>query len=143
VIYFVDASALVKRYVAEHGSDVLRGLVRRRRALAASRISSVEVPAAIWKRARAGDLAPDVAKRISSRVARDLAEMRVVEVRTAVLDRAAALVERRPLRAYDAVQLASAAWLAAETGLAITFACSDAALSQAAAAEGLHALRVG
>ncbi len=142
MIYFVDASALVKRYVAEPGSDVVRGLVRRRRPLAASRISSVEVPAAIWKRARAGDIAANAAKRIATRVGRDLAEMRVVEVRTAVLDRAAALVERRPLRAYDAVQLASAAWLAAETGLAITFACGDAALSDAAAAEGLRPLRV-
>ena len=143
MIYFLDASALVKRYVAERGSDVIRGLVHRRRPLAASRISSVEIPAAIWKRARAGDVAADAAKRIVARVAPDLAEMRVVEVRVTLLDRATDLVARRPLRAYDAVQLASAAWLASETGLAITFACCDAGLAAAAKAEGLRVLRVG
>jgi len=143
VIYFLDASALVKRYVAERGSDVVRGLVRRRRSLAASRISSVEIPAAIWKRARAGDITADTAKSITARLGPDLAEMRVVEVRAALLDRAADLVAHRPLRAYDAVQLASAAWLGTETGLAITFACSDAGLAKAATAEGLRVLRVG
>ena len=143
MIYFLDASALVKRYVAERGSDVVRGLVRRHRPLAASRISSVEIPAAVWKRARSGDVASDAAKRIAARVGSDLAEMRVVEVRAGLLERAADLVARRPLRAYDAVQIASAAWLATETGLAITFTCADAGLAQVAKAEGLRVLRVG
>jgi hypothetical protein len=143
VIYFLDASSLVKRYVAETGSDVVRGLVRRRRPLAASRISSVEISAAVWKRARRGDLPVEVAARIAARIGQDLAEMRVVEVRAAVLERAADLLARQPLRAYDAVQLASAGWLAAETALAVTFGCSDAGLADGARAEGLRVLRIG
>ena len=43
MIWFLDASALVKRYVREPGSDVVRGLVRRRRRLAAAAVSLVEV----------------------------------------------------------------------------------------------------
>jgi predicted nucleic acid-binding protein len=40
VTYFLDASALVKRYIEEPGSDTVRSLARRRRALAASRLST-------------------------------------------------------------------------------------------------------
>lgn len=143
MIYFLDASALAKRYVSEPGSDDVRSLVRRGRALAASRLSSVEVPAAIWRRCRGGHLAPATAAQMAADVVAEMAEMRVVEIRSPVLDAARDLVARRPLRAYDAVQLASAIHLGREGGLAVTFVGADEALHAAAAAEGLRAMRVG
>ncbi len=106
MIYFLDASALVKRYVREPGSDLVRGLVRRKRRMAASGVSSVEV-------------------------------------RGPVLSLAALLCERHPLRAYDAIQLASALRLGSEGGIAITFVCADDALHAAARAEDIRGMRVG
>lgn len=138
MIHFLDASALVKRYVREAGSDVVRALVRRRPALAASRISAIEVPAALARRARDGDVAEKAAKGHGARVGADMAAMTVVELRPNVATLASDLVWRHPLRAYDAVQLASALHLARATGSALTFWCADTRLCSIAAAEGLR-----
>ena len=143
MIRFLDSSAFVKRYVREPGSDAVARLFRPASKLAASSLALVEVSAALFKRARAGDLAPEVARRHAARVAADLDELHVVEARGPVLDLAAELVSRRPLRAYDAVQLASAIRLSRGAGVAVTFVCADETLSAAAVAEGIRALRVG
>ena len=49
MIYFLDASALVKRYIDEPGSDAIRDLVRKKRRIAASSLSGLEVPAALFR----------------------------------------------------------------------------------------------
>jgi hypothetical protein len=65
----------------------------------------------------------------------------VIQVDRAIFTRAAALCRVRPLRAYDAVQLACALVLRDDnlaTGQpAPTFVCADTTLLSAAAAEGL------
>jgi uncharacterized protein len=96
----------VKRYIREPGHEAVRPLFRRRAAAAA--ISGIEVPAALWRRAREGDLAEARARALVEQAKADLAEMILVEVRRGVIERAQRLVEQHPLRAYDAVQLASA-----------------------------------
>lgn len=101
------------------------------------------MPAALWRRAREGDLTERQARESTLRVAADLAEMIVVEVRRSILDLAVELVERRPLRAYDAVQLACAQRLSERGRTAVTFVCADRRLVEAAVAEGLRARHVG
>lgn len=133
----------MKRYVEERGSDVVRSLVRRKGEVAVSRVTAVELPAALARRAREGDVALGVAQRQAQRFLADLSHLRVVEVRPALVERATDLVWRRALRAYDALQLASGLFLKEATGLALTFVCSDGDLRDAAAAEGLRVLRVG
>lgn len=142
MIYFLDASALVKHYVDEPGRSVIEAVLRRR-IRAASRVSAIEVPAALARRARQGDLEPSIARAHGDQVAKDLVEFDVVEVRRHVLDLAAELVWRHPLRAYDALQLASAVWLRRDTGQALTFVCSDGVLAAAARGENLKALVAG
>jgi predicted nucleic acid-binding protein len=142
LIYFLDSSALVKRYVREAGSATVAGLFRRRAKLAASGLAIVEVPAALFRRARAGEVAMAEAQTHAAEVARDLDQMYVVEARKAVLDCARDLVERHPLRAYDAVQLASALRIVHSTAASVTFVCADRGLAGAATAESLRALRV-
>jgi predicted nucleic acid-binding protein len=56
VIHFLDASALVKRYVQEPGTDDIRRLVRGRSRLAASALSLVEIPSACGARRPARSL---------------------------------------------------------------------------------------
>ncbi len=141
--YFLDASALVKRYVAEPGSERVRSLSKGRSQLIVSRLTAVEVPAAIWKRTRSGHVSAAGARKIVAQLALDLAQMAIVEPRAATIDLAAELVERHPLRAYDAVQLASAVRWTRETGLATCFVCADRNLASAAAMEGLRRLALG
>ena len=140
MIYFVDASSLVKRYVRESGTDAVRSLFTRGKKLAAARVTAVEVPAALARRARAGDLEERLALKQATRVAADLANMYVVELRREVVRIANELVWRHALRAYDAVQLGSAMHLKIATGVSLTFVCADRALADAAEGKGLRVL---
>lgn len=139
MIYFLDASVLVKRYLHEAGSEPVRALVRRRRgSIAVSALSLAEVAAGVWRRSRQGLLDPDVATAIVSRLRAELDDMVVVEPRGRTIELAAELVARHALRAYDALQLASALRLARDADQAVTFGAADKALRAAARAEGLR-----
>ena len=67
----------------------------------------------------------------------DFTALRVVELSTPVVLEARALLVRHPLRAGEAIQLASALLLRRELGEAVTFAAYDDRLKAAAKAEGL------
>ena len=70
-----------------------------------------------------------------------VADTAVVEIAPPVTARARALLERYPLRAGDALQLASCLRLRDTTGGAVAFAAFDDRLSRVARAEGLTKLR--
>ncbi|MEQ3552953.1 type II toxin-antitoxin system VapC family toxin [Pseudonocardia nematodicida] len=136
---FADSSALVKLYADEEGCEDVRALTH----LVVAQIARVEVPAALWRKTRVGELPPGPAAVLVAAFEADLfgtadeaARFAVVGLSPAVLDDAARLAGTHALRAYDAVQLASArAAAAADPGLR-RFAAFDPALCRAAAAEG-------
>ena len=70
----------------------------------------------------------------------DLGRFSVVAVTAAILDRATRLIASHGLRAYDAVQLASACAASEATAEAVGLAAFDRQLLSAAAAEGLELL---
>lgn len=138
MIHFLDSSALVKRYLEEEGSPVVALLFKGRKVLAVSRVAELEVPLAIARRARRGDLKEAEARAHADHVLRDLKSIRIVELRPRTLEQARSLGWEYGLRAYDALQLASACRLKAETGMSLTFWCADEGLNAAAASEGLR-----
>ena len=141
MIYFLDSSALVKRYLPEPGSDLVRGLLRRRRRVAVSRIAYAEVVAAVaraWREKLLGEAARDT---IFGVLEADFAGFAVTEVRRAIVERIPPLVLRQPLRAYDAIQLASALAVK-ERGVSVDFWGADDRLVAAARGEGLRATLV-
>ncbi len=108
--YFLDSSALVKRYVPETGSAWIRALSAPNtgNSLIIARITWVEVKSAITRREREGSLTPSDRKLIVQKFRSDLNnQYQVIELDVTVAERASQLVEQYPLRAYDAVQLAS------------------------------------
>jgi predicted nucleic acid-binding protein len=135
VIYYLDTSALVKRYVAEVGSRAVRQLVRRR-TVAVSRIAYAELAAAVARLEREREITPDDRDRIFARLDADFAGFTIVEIRPAVVRRIPALVVQTPLRGYDAVHLASALAIR-ERGPSIDFWSADRALVAASIAQGL------
>jgi uncharacterized protein len=143
VIHFLDSSALVKRYIEEEGSEVIALLFRGRKLLAVSRLAEVEVPLAIARRARRGDLKELEARAHRDHLLRDLETLRVVELRQRTFTLARELGWEHGSRAYAALQLASAVRLKADTGLALTFWSADDGLNEAAATEGLRVGRLG
>ena len=108
--YFLDSSALVKRYVPETGSAWIRTLsaLNTGNLLIIARITWVEVRSALARRQREGSLTSTDATLIIQRFRFDLNnQYQVIELSQALAETAGQLVSQYPLRAYDAVQLAS------------------------------------
>ena len=59
---------------------------------------------------------------------------------SAVIEEAARLIDRHPLRAYDALQLAGCLVASESMPEPVTFVCADTRLCDAAASEGLTTL---
>jgi uncharacterized protein len=144
IAYFLDSSALVKRYVQEVGTPWVRGITRRSPStvIYIARITTVEVSCAIARRRKGKTLTPRRASSILHRFRQHLAgRYNVAQVTTSLLDDAARLGVKHALRAYDAVQLAVALEVnrfhqAGGSG-PITLVSADQALNDAALAEGL------
>ncbi|MEG4071050.1 type II toxin-antitoxin system VapC family toxin [Microcoleus sp. Pol14C2] len=110
-IYFLDSSALIKRYVVEIGSPWIKTLTDSQtgNSLLVVRITWVEVLSAFARRQREGGItAAEVAALIAKFRSEFNSRYRVIEVDLALVERAGQLIVQYPLRAYDAVQLASA-----------------------------------
>lgn len=135
---FADSSALVKLYADEPGFEA----VRDRRTYVVSALARVEVPAALWRKQRMGELPAEACSLLVRAFTADLltggsaTRLLGVAITDRVLTDAARLTGSRGLRAYDAVQLACARAARAADPEITTFACFDRALSDAAAAEG-------
>lgn len=138
---FADSSALVKLYATESGHTAVRAAEQL--VMLVSELARVEVPAALWKKHRAGELSADDARLLVDQFTADLRGTRstsprwlTLAITSRILDRAAELAGRHGLRAYDAVQLATALTArAADPGLDL-FVCFDKGLNKAAEAEG-------
>lgn len=140
---FADASALVKLYADEEGSES----VRSRRTLVAASVSRVEVPAALWRKERTGDLTSAEARLLVDDFEADWFGTEVrpprfarVDLGAALLDSAAALVAAHGLRAYDGVQLACALAARAAEPEMRELTAYDTSLRRAAAVEGFSLL---
>lgn len=140
---FADSSALVKLYADELGADMVRALSP----LIISQLARVEVPAALWRKHRLGELSTaDTTVLISAFEAdyfgteEDPERFFAVGATAPILDAAAQLAGIYGLRAYDSVQLASACSVLREVPEGIRFAAFDQALRSAAAREGFQIL---
>lgn len=143
-VYFVDSSALVKRYINEIGSDWVLGLFdpALENEIFVAAITAVEIVAAVTRRARSGSISPADAALVCNQLRADLlADYQVVEITEQVINSAMALAEAQGLRGYDAVQLSAGCAideLCIANGLSPTiFVSSDNELNLAAANEGL------
>lgn len=142
--YYLDTSALVKRYARESGTAWVMALTTPAQAhdLYTVRLTGPEMIAALFRKARTGELSRAAAIRSAQDFKDDWKwQYQVLEINAALSERAMTLAEKHGLRGYDAVHLASALLLH-ETRRAshlpdLVFLAADDTLLQAAAAEGL------
>jgi predicted nucleic acid-binding protein len=139
VIAYLDASALVKRYIVERGSRDTIALTADSEMTATSIVSRAEVAAAFAKAVRAGLVKDEVARNAQRRFARDWPDLARVSVTEALVERAERLAREHGLRGYDAVQLASALTWRESVGEEIVLATFDRQLWEAAKRTGLKA----
>jgi predicted nucleic acid-binding protein len=138
--YFVDSSALVKRYVQEDGTSWVRSLTHYRTGnqIFLARITIVEVTSAIARRRAGRTIRSAQASSFLSRFRDHVAgRYTILEVTTALLAYATSLANKHALRAYDAVQLAAALELNRMSQGGMVVVSADKDLNAAAAAEGL------
>ena len=132
MIAYADASAFVKRYRAEQGSDLTRGWFAAADQVACCRLGFIEVWRAI------AQLPVDVSV-LHHAFELDWTDVRVVEIDADVTRAAATLAVAHGLRSLDALHLAAAETVAGPDLRVITW---DRRLWQAARALGLVVLPV-
>jgi predicted nucleic acid-binding protein len=143
-VIYLDTSALVKHYVAEKGSKWIHDLLSYSNFPAAftSHLTGVEIACAFARKRREGFLSLDDQTRVLTAFDHDVAYWyNVLDVTPKVIEAARLFVDDHPLRAYDAVHLATA-WLTngqlvRATQPPLTFVCADDRLLDIAAAIGL------
>ena len=143
-IYFLDSSALVKRYIRETGSNWMCNLfdssLGNQFFIAA--ITGVEIISAITRRAKNGSINVADAIAICSQFKQDFqTEYQIIEISDRVINSAINIAESYALRGYDSVQLASGFelnTLCITNGLTgINFVSVDNNLNTAALGKGL------
>ncbi len=128
MILYLDASALVKRYVEEAGSDAVLDAMDPAFDWVMCRVGYVETAGAVARGGGVGDL---------DRFRRDWSLIDVVEISQSLVERAASLAVSSGLRALDALHLAAALSV---LGGDVLFATWDVRLHRAAREHGLRTL---
>ncbi|MGO9321884.1 MAG: type II toxin-antitoxin system VapC family toxin [Solirubrobacteraceae bacterium] len=136
---FADSSALVKLYADEPGHQAIRALDT----LVVSALARVEVPSALWRKTRTGELDDAAAATLVSAFELDFhgapdsdPRFTIIALTEPLLITAAQETARHALRAYDAVQLASALAVHDIDPRCNQFACFDTELTRAASRTG-------
>lgn len=142
--YYLDTSALVKRYARERGTAWITALTTPTAGheLYTLRLTGPEMIAALERKARTGQITRADAQRVMTTFRLDWqAQYQSVEVTAAVADRSMDLAQQHGRRGFDATHLSAA--LAIHTlrvslrRSPLVFISADTAQLQAAATEGL------
>jgi uncharacterized protein len=142
--YFLDSSALVKRYVSEIGSAWIESItsVKSGNAILVAHITQAEVVSATMGRKRDGTISARTARAVRLLIDRHMIrEYSVASLTNRIVQRAEDLLEKHALRAYDSVQLASAIeanqHLVGTLAGMLAFVSADSRLLAVATLEGL------
>ncbi len=139
-LFFVDTSALAKRYIIEAGSTWVISWIEPSAGnlIAISKLTFVEMRSVLTRRVREKFLTAAHANLLwTDFSAHIISEYVVIPIDDAVIRRAEQLVEHHSLRTLDAIQLSSALQAKFLLTNQLTFVSADNNLLAAANAEGL------
>ena len=132
-VVYLDTSALVKRYVAEAGSDEVRTLLRGAEIEGTAAVAQVEMAAALAKAVRMGALAQEEGLTALGAFLEDWPRLHRLRVTDLLLEMARNLAWREGLRGYDATHLAAALLWQEVLGVPVLMATFDVGLWRVAA----------
>jgi predicted nucleic acid-binding protein len=135
LIAYLDTSSLVKLYVEEEGSLLIRELVERAELVATSVVAYPEARAALARQRRERGLTAGGFDRAKNDFERDWPRYLTVEVSEAVYRSAGELAEKHRLRGFDSLHLASYVSLCRGGAEHVRFSAFDEALNRAARKE--------
>ena len=105
---FFDASALAKRYIEEHGSAAADEVCMATDRLGLSVICELEIVSALNRRLREKNLSREQYLLAKQRLCADIRDADMVAVTNEVVGMATVVLESVPVRAMDAIHIASA-----------------------------------
>jgi len=139
MIVYLDASALVKRYVAEANSQAVTSLITKADTVGTAAISRAEVSAALGKATRMKVLTHAEAASALQVFTTDWENLIRLQITEVLVARAATLAWDHGLRGYDAVHLAAATFWQEMLGEPVVVATFDRQLWRGASITGLIA----
>jgi len=137
VILYIDTSALVKRYIAETGSEETLALLDKARVVGAVVVTQVEMAAALAKAARLGWVERSEAHIVWQDFLGHWPAFVRLSVTSGVLALASHLAWQYGLRGYDALHLAAASSWQDALGETVTLATFDRELWGSARRAGM------
>jgi predicted nucleic acid-binding protein len=109
---YLDSSALVKRYVHEHGSAAVASRFESGEKLYTSVLSFAEVHAAIGRKYRVGELRVDERDKLVDEFQADwLFSLSILELTTHTMSALPGLCQKYSLKASNAIHLSAAFWM--------------------------------
>lgn len=108
IFYYLDASAWVKRYYRESGTDSVQGLFVTEQKLACASLGFVEVMATLARKRMARDIGPAAFEQKSEELESDWERFVQIQLNAEAVDLAKVVARRLALRGADAIHLASA-----------------------------------
>ncbi|MGH9460777.1 MAG: type II toxin-antitoxin system VapC family toxin [Vicinamibacteria bacterium] len=139
---YLDTSALVKRFVAEAASDRIRRLIVAEASVATSKIAYAEIYSGLTRKWRENDLSKSDHALACRQFEMDWEAYVRVELHDEILVLSRDLIQRHPLRGFDAVHVASAVYLQKALGEPMSFVAADKRLLEAAHQESLFTVDV-
>lgn len=138
MILYLDTSSLVKLYVQEAHSGMVREWVKEAEIVATCRVAYPEAMSAMNRRFRSGDLSEKEYELLVKKFYTEWNHVAVIDFDE--ID-AGNLVKKYGLRGFDAIHLSSAKMLKSFHGnIHLSFSSFDEKLNTAASAEGLSVL---
>jgi len=140
MILYIDTSALAKKYIQEHDSDLVQGWMDEAELVGTALVTRAELASTITRAARSDRLPVQGAQQALKDFRSDWKDYLRIMIDETVVARADALACEHNLRGYDAIHLACAlSWQDAlhET---ITIATFDGQLAEAARNAGVAVL---
>jgi predicted nucleic acid-binding protein len=137
--YFVDTSALAKRYLVETGTNWIRDWTKASagNVVIISEMTTIEMFSLLNRRVRENSISLQEMTRLQRAFLGHVNfEYLVVLSESPINILARNLVNKHPLRTLDAIQLASAIYARETLGESMTFVCADNQLLQFASVEG-------
>jgi len=140
MILYLDTSALVKKYFNELNSDLVILHWSRAEEIATSSVAYAEALASIYRKKRELQAEKPLIQAALDSLNEDWPGFIRVEVNDGLNGNIEKMLQKHPLRGFDAIHLASALLIKERLPEDFIFACFDQRLTDAAAAEGLNTL---
>ena len=140
MIFYLDTSALVKKYFKEKNTAEVISAWKSSLGIATSVVAYAELLAAVYRKARETHVKKSIIANVVRLFHADWSSFIIVEVDNRLNETIRRVIDNHGLRGFDAIHLASAVTIGSAVADKFLFACYDERLRHAAQAENLETL---